>query len=202
MTGDGFKTSTLPAGYNSQVSQYLWSVGPANVKPMYWAHSDNVGPTIYDGRMYVHRGNAIVAFSPDGLGSSAPVLPVARIRPGGTGPEPLSETALRERLATEVRKILDQGHLMAGFAKIGLIDFQTVNRLGDYLLHYWHNPADMLLTLLLRACPTCHLKCRTRCVNTSARNTPPLLHTATCTSGSRMARRGALRVSALHGQDL
>ena len=152
MSGDGFKTSTLPAGYNSQVSQYLWSVGPANIKPMYCAHSDNVGPTIYDGRMYVHRGNAIIAFSPDGLGSSAPVLPVAHIRPGGTGPEPLSETALRERLATEVRRILDQGHLMAGFAKIGLIDFHTVNRLGDYLLNYWQNPADMLVTLL-RALP-------------------------------------------------
>jgi hypothetical protein len=148
MTGDGFKTSSLPAGYNSQVSPYLWSVGPANIKPMYWAHGDNVGPTIYDGRMYVQRGNAIVAFSPDGPGSSAPVLPVARIAPGGTGPEPLSETELRARLATEVRNILDQGHLMAGFAKIGLIDFRTVNSLGDYLLHYWHNPADMLLVLL------------------------------------------------------
>jgi outer membrane protein assembly factor BamB len=148
LTGDGFKTSTLPAGYNSQVSQYLWSVGPANIKPMYWAHGDNVGPTIYDGRMYVHRGNAIVAFSPDGLGSSASVLPVARTRTGGTVPEPLSETVLRERLATEVRRILDRGHLMAGFAKIGLIDFRTVNHLGDYLLHYWHNPADMLMVLL------------------------------------------------------
>ena len=41
---------------------------------------------------------------------------------------------------------------MAGFAKIGLIDFMTVNRLGQYLLHYWHNPADMLITLL-RALP-------------------------------------------------
>jgi hypothetical protein len=178
MTGDGFKTSTLPAGYNNQVAQYCWSVGPANIKPMYWAHSDNVGPTIYDGRMYVHRGNAIVAFGPDGLGSSAPVLPVARIHPAdrGEGVPPLRvagilpairgrdaldakeqgqdalDTVLRERLATEVRKILDQGHLQAGFAKIGLIDFHTVNRLGDYLLHYWHNPADMLVTLL-RALP-------------------------------------------------
>lgn len=149
MSGDGLKSTTLPVGYNSQVSQYLWSVGPAMVKPMYWAHGDNVGPTIYNGRMYVHRGNAIVAFSPNGLGGSAPVLPVARIRPEGTAPEPLSETILRERLETEVKKILDQGHLMAGFAKIGLIDFMTVNRLGQDLLHYWHNPADMLLTLLL-----------------------------------------------------
>ena len=66
VSGDGFKTSTLPAGYNSQVGQYLWSVGPAKIKPMYWAHGDNVGPTIYDGRMYVHRGNAIIAFGPEG----------------------------------------------------------------------------------------------------------------------------------------
>jgi hypothetical protein len=151
LSGDQFK-NTLPAGYNSQVGQYLWSVGPSKIKPMYWAHGDNVGPTIYDGRMYVHRGNAIIAFGPDGLGGGAPVLSVARIRPGGTAPEPLSEMVLREQLETEVKKILDKGHLMAGFAKIGLIDFLTVNRLGQYLLHYWHNPADMLITLL-RALP-------------------------------------------------
>jgi len=151
LRGDQFK-NTLPAGYNSQVGQYLWSVGPSRIKPMYWAHGDNVGPTIYNGRMYVHRGNAIIAFGPDGLGGGAPVLSVARIRPGGMAPEPLSEKVLRERLETEVKKILDQGHLTAGFAKIGLIDFLTVNRLGQHLLHYWHNPADMLLTLV-RALP-------------------------------------------------
>lgn len=151
LSGDQFK-NTLPAGYNSQVGQYLWSVGPSRLKPMYWAHGDNVGPTIYDGRIYVHRGNAVIAFGSNGLGESAPVLSVARIRPGGTAPEPLSEAALRNRLETEVQKILGQGHLMAGFAKIGLIDFLTVNRLGEYLLHYWHNPADMLITLL-RALP-------------------------------------------------
>lgn len=151
LSGDQFN-NTLPAGYNSQVAQYQWSVGPAKIKPMYWAHSDNAGPTIYDGRLYVHRGNAIIAFGPDGAGKSAPVLPVARIRPGGTAPDPLSEAALRERLAAEVRKILDRGHLAAGFAKIGLIDFMTVNRLGQYLNHYWHNPADMILTLV-RALP-------------------------------------------------
>jgi len=148
---DQFK-NTLPAGYNSQVGQYLWSVGPAKLKPMYWAHGDNIGPTIYDGKMYVHRGNAIIAFGPDGLGERAPVLSVARIRSGGTTPELLSEMTLRKQLEKEVKKILDQGHLMAGFAKIGLIDFMTVNRLGQYLLHYWHNPADMLITLL-RALP-------------------------------------------------
>lgn len=152
MSGDGFKTSTLPVGYNSQVRQYLWSVGPAKVKPMYWAHGDNVGPTIYNGKMYVHRGNAIIAFGSDGLGDRAPVLSVARGRPGGAAPEPLSKAALRKRLETEVKKILDRGHLMAGFAKIGLVDFMTVSRLGQYLLHYWHNPADMLITLL-RALP-------------------------------------------------
>jgi hypothetical protein len=147
LSGDQFK-NTLPAGYNSQVGRYLWSVGPSRIKPMYWAHGDNVGPTIYNGRMYAHRGNAIIAFGSGGLGSGAPVLSVARIQPGGTGPEPLSEAALRRRLETEVEEILDRGHLMAGFAKIGLVDFMTVNRLGQYLLHYWHNPADTLITLL------------------------------------------------------
>ena len=86
-------------------------------------------------------------------GSSAPVLSVARTRPLRNGARPACpRTALRERLATEVGKILDRGHLMAGFAKIGLIDFLAVNRLGQHLLHYWHNPADMLVTFL-RALP-------------------------------------------------
>jgi outer membrane protein assembly factor BamB len=150
MTGDGFKKSTLPVGYNSQAGQYNWSVG--STKSMYWAHGDNVGPTIYRGRLYAHRGNAVIAFGSGDAGSIAPILPVARARSGGVGPEPLSETILRERLESEVQKILDSGHLRAGFAKIGLIDFMTVSSLGQYLLHYWHNPADMLATLL-RALP-------------------------------------------------
>ncbi len=201
MSGNGLDTSTLPAGYNSQVFQYLWSVGPANIKPMYWAHGDNVGPTIHAGKMYVHRGNAIVAFSPTGLGSSAPVLPVARIRPGGIGPEPLSEMVLRERLATEVGKILDQGHLMAGFAKIGLIDFLTVTGLGDYLLHYWHDPADTQITLFARpASPA-------RGNGGPGASIPPqrirrlsaLQVRAHRIPGWSVAR--ALRLSALHGQE-
>lgn len=48
--------------------------------------------------------------------------------------------------------MLDAGHLKAGFAKIGLADFMTVSSLGQYLLHYWHNPAEVLATLL-RALP-------------------------------------------------
>ena len=150
MTGDGFKTSTLPVGYNSQAGQYHWSVG--RTKPMYWAHGDNVGPTIYRGRLYVHRGNAMIAFGSDGAGSSAPILPVVRARSGGVAPDPLSETILRERLEGEVQKILDSRHLMSGFAKIGLMDFMTVSSLGQYLLHYWHNPGDTLAALL-RAFP-------------------------------------------------
>jgi hypothetical protein len=152
LTGDGAKTSTLPSGYNSQTGQYLWSVGPSKARSMYWAHGDNVGPTIYQDRLYVHRGNAIIAFGPAGSGSRALVLPVARAPSGGVAPEPLSEAALRERLEAEIQKILDSGHLKAGFAKIGLVDFMTVSSLGQYLLHYWHNPSETLTTLL-RALP-------------------------------------------------
>jgi len=152
LTGDGFKKSTLPSGYNSQAGQYLWSVGPSEIKPMYWAHGDNAGPTIYSGKLYAHRGNAIVAFGPRGLGSDAPVLPPASAPSGGVKPDPLSEAALQQRLEAEVRKIVDAGHLNSGFAKIGLIDFMTVNTLGQHLLHYWHNPAETLLTLT-RALP-------------------------------------------------
>ncbi len=150
VTGDGLKTSTLPAGYNSQAGQYSWSVG--KTKPMYWAHGDNAGPTIYGGKMYVHRGNAIIAFGAGGRGSTAPVLSVARASSRGVAPDPLSEAILRERLAAEVQKMLDAGHLKSGFAKVGLVDFMTVSSLGQYLLHYWHNPAETLGTLL-RALP-------------------------------------------------
>ncbi len=150
VTGDGYKTSTMPAGYNRQAGQYSWSVG--GTKPMYWAHGDNAGPTIYNGRMYLHRGNAIIAFAPGGPGSSAPVLPPARAYSGGAAADPLPEAFLRQQLEAEVQKMLDAGHLKAGFAKIGLADFMTVSSLGQYLLHYWHNPAEVLATLL-RALP-------------------------------------------------
>ena len=148
MSGDGFKTSTMPSGYNSQASQYFWSVGPSKIKPMYWAHGDNAGPTIYNGKLFVHRGNAIVAFGPEGRGSQAPVLAVAGAPSGGIESAPLSEKFLRDRLEAEVQKMLNSGHLKAGYAKIGLIDFMTVNSLGQCLLHYWHNPAETIMTML------------------------------------------------------
>jgi len=97
-------------GYNHQAAPYRWSVGPSKNKSMYWAHGDNVGPTICQDRMYVHRGNAIVAFGPAGSRSRAPVLPVARAPSGGVVPDPLSEAVLRERLEAEIQKILDAGH--------------------------------------------------------------------------------------------
>lgn len=159
MTGDGAQKTSMPSSYNSQAAQYGWGVGPAKTRRLYWAHGDNAGPTIYNGRLYVHRGNAVIAFAADGKGSGAPVLAVATVRPGGPEPVPLSEAQLRDRLEAEVKKILNSGHLTAGFAKLGLVDFMTVNTLGQHLLHYWHNPADMLLTLL-RALP--HLPAATQ----------------------------------------
>ena len=74
---------------------------------MYWAHGDNAGPTLYKDHLYVHRGNAVIAFAPAGSGSRAAVLPVARALSGGVLPDPLSEATLRERLTTEVQKLLD-----------------------------------------------------------------------------------------------
>ena len=118
--------------------------GPNGV---YGFHADTNPPIPYQGKVYMHRSNAVIAFGPS---SSAPVaLPpaetVAAPAPGLTrlGPE-----GLKDRLAQEIQKMIAAGHLRPGYASHGHFDLPSQTQCGDDLEDDFHNPAETVLTLL------------------------------------------------------
>lgn len=119
----------------------------ASPNGVYGQHGYQNPPIPYAGRVYLHRSNAVIAF---GNYAGEPLqLPMATtvIAPAG-GPD-LGGDVLRQRLATEVRKILAAGHLRPGYRSTGLFDSRTRDQLGDYLIDYWHDPSETLYTLVL-----------------------------------------------------
>lgn len=151
------QSNSLPSGYHSQWLQYNWS--PEN-PGWYTEHGDNVGPAIYQGRLYVVRSNALIAFSTDGSGSAAPVLPPAPIMAASLPAPALPDlTALQNRLVEEVEKLVNLGHLKPGFGFSGSFDSPARLFLGQSLMDYWHNPGE-LHYILARSFP--HLPTQTR----------------------------------------
>lgn len=61
----------MPEGYHFQQVQYRWDSDNGKYS---WAHANNVGPTICNDHIYVHRSNAVIAL---GTGSAGVTLPAA-----------------------------------------------------------------------------------------------------------------------------
>ena len=110
---------------------------------VYGSGGDQNPPIPYKGRVYMHRSNAIIAWSTTG---GAQPLPLSRtrlvqenraIRPG----------ILSQKLAEEVQKIVDAGHLRPGFGIEGVFSLHGRHEVGDNLTDYWHNPLDTIYTL-------------------------------------------------------
>ncbi|MGH2538038.1 MAG: PQQ-binding-like beta-propeller repeat protein [Candidatus Promineifilaceae bacterium] len=121
----------------------------ASQNGIYGHHGDTNAPVPYNGRLYTHRSNAIIAF---GETNNDPVeLPMAAnpAVPGSTAPI-RGEVYLRGLLADQVEKILDAGHLRPGYMSHGIFDFRSRTQdCGDYLSDYWHLPAETLYTLII-----------------------------------------------------
>ena len=64
----------------------------------------------------------------------------------------LTDSANKPRVAAEIQKMLDAGHLRPGYVNSGLFDQWSKTSCGDNLVDYWHTPGDTLLPLL-RALP-------------------------------------------------
>jgi outer membrane protein assembly factor BamB len=117
----------------------------------YGFHGDVNAPVPYKGKVYMHRGNAIIAFSPEK--GEATKLPVAKIKDSQNADiDPLSNAQIETLLKNEVTKILAAGHLRPGYAGTGLLDLFSAKICGSDMLDYWHNPSDTIYTLL-RAFP-------------------------------------------------
>ena len=65
---------------------------------------------------------------------------------------PAQEDPVGDRLTKEVQKMMDAGHLLPYYGITGIWETRADNRIGDWLVDYWHNPADTIYTLV-RALP-------------------------------------------------
>ena len=121
---------------------------------IYGNHGDTNPPIPYKNKVYLHRGNSIVAFA----ATKDPVtaLPQAKtVAVNATGSEsldrshPFSRTDLESTLQTELTKIIDAGHLRPGYHSHGIFDARSQFTCGDQLADYWHQSADTIQTLLM-----------------------------------------------------
>jgi outer membrane protein assembly factor BamB len=110
----------------------------------------------YRGKVYLHRRNAIIAL---GDTSTDPIQLslVSTVDTQESLPK-ITTDQLKQKLAEEVQKILDAGHLRPGYHSTGIWDPHATSSdnpgtgIGDYLIDYFHNPSDTLYTLA-RALP-------------------------------------------------
>ena len=151
----GYILEDLLPGYNLMLDVSIirndWPGPYGGPNGVYGEVGDGNPPIPYRGKVYMHRGNSVVAFG-DYTGSPNP-LPLLRIASPTPGqPAPPTTAELQGRLADEVTKIVAAGHLRPGYASGGLFGWQSVKECGESMLDYWHNPADMIYALT-RALP-------------------------------------------------
>jgi hypothetical protein len=143
-----YRSWQLP-GYNSQLLPYLWHPDQSEADVLlYFAHGDQNAPVPYNGMVYVHRSNAVIAFAPNGEGE---LLLAARTVPAGRKAEPRPVSELKQLLAAEVQKMISAGHLQPGYSSLGLHN-HLLSQIEPYVMDYFHNPADTIV-VLLRALP-------------------------------------------------
>ncbi len=111
---------------------------------IYHNHTGDQNPLIpYNGRLYIHRSNAVVCWAPGGSGGKVPLAPI--VTPPAESQRVFTTTELKQMLADEIQKWLDAGHLHPGWFNGGQL---CVRNWGAPLNSYFHCPGDDLWVLL------------------------------------------------------
>jgi outer membrane protein assembly factor BamB len=143
-----------PTAYDDENGWQLYSGNNQSSNSVYGKHGSAQSPPIpYQGKVYMLKGNALLAFSSSGTNPKTP-LPLATIVPAqnsGTSP---SKIELLQRLESEIQKIIAAGPLRPGYHDSGFIDLYGNGGYIDELtlgeiFDYFQNPADTVYTLLL-----------------------------------------------------
>ncbi len=144
--------------YYKEAVKYFWDPQP-NLNPpccaaVFWNENDKVGPSIYNGRLYVIMGNALVALGAGGAGTNAQRLNSSVINNSlPTLNPPITTTQVKSKLEQEVSEMVQAGHLKPSYMHSGNITGQSfAKKIDQNMSEYWHNPADTQL-VLLRALP-------------------------------------------------
>ena len=124
----------IPFYENKDIDPHTYN----SVNGIYASHGTQNPLIPYRGRIFVHRGNAIIAY---GSGNGPGQLPLLEIQaPQQSAPAP-SQTTVTNLLETEIQKIVDAGDLRPGYYVIG--QHADYSRLWDY----FNNPGETLYTL-------------------------------------------------------
>jgi hypothetical protein len=120
--------------------QGWYQAGTNSINSAYHNHGDQNPIIPYDGKLFVHRSNAILAF-----GKEAPLgkLPLLTEQSAPSVVSVPSSSELRQRLESEVQKILDAGRLKPGYYNSG--QFNITRELVDY----FDNPGETVYTLAI-----------------------------------------------------
>jgi len=111
----------------------------------------NLSPIPYKNKLFIINGNVLFALSKTGGGQKLSTVQA----PGTVVNANLSTTQdqIKQRLASEIQKMLDAGHLRPGYADSGIpsgyFNFHgnTASVPGNHIGEYFHNPADTIYTL-------------------------------------------------------
>ena len=117
---------------------------------VYVRNGDESAPVPYRGKVYFIRSNALLAFGTEQVAPA--VRSTAATAPVKDEAVAVDPDGLKQKLAAEISKIVQAGHLRPGYLSSGHIDLQLKQACGDNLQDYWHDPSDTLYALL-RALP-------------------------------------------------
>ena len=108
------------------------------VNGIYNNHGDQNPIIPYQGNLYVHRSNAIISY-----GTSSPTIekPLLQINDQSDQQDPKQQSEFTQKLAVEIQKMLDAGHLRPGYTNNG--QFSNYSQ----LYNYFENPGETLYAL-------------------------------------------------------
>ncbi|MBV7328057.1 hypothetical protein KFU94_07315 [Chloroflexi bacterium TSY] len=140
-------------GYSSQYYYPVQSNWPYHYSAfggpngIYGNHGDGNPPIPYNGKIYMHRSNAILAFAKTNVAPIA--LPLAKIvKSQETDITLHGHQGLQKELEQEIQKMLDAGHLRPGYGRHGGLVSRSIKTCADDLVDYWHNPSETIYTLI------------------------------------------------------
>ena len=110
-----------------------------NMNGIYHNHGDQNPIVPYQGRLFIHRSNTILAFGTGQARGKLPLLSANAVTQSLSTP---TVADLRSRLAVQVQRIVNAGHLRPGYYNTGQFN-DTYPELRDY----FDNPGDTLRTL-------------------------------------------------------
>ncbi|MFL7893153.1 MAG: PQQ-binding-like beta-propeller repeat protein [Anaerolineales bacterium] len=128
--------------YSSRENSGLWGWyggQDQSLNGIYHSHGYQAPIIPYQGKLFVHRSNAIIAFSPTGGGMEKDLLTINPVTDQVKMP---SNAELTSRLEFEIQKIVSAGQLRSGYHNDGYLP-GSLRQLEDY----YAIPGDTLYTL-------------------------------------------------------